>query len=315
MNKVSIIVPVYNTEKYIVKCVTSLVNQTYKNIEIILVDDGSSDDSIGIIKKNFNDERIVILRQDNQGSGQARNNGIKKASGDYLFFVDSDDFIAIDTIELMMNKMLEDNSDWAICDYYKYYDDNYMLHIANIPNYDPTNEKQAVISMPGAVCKLFKKEIFKKYKIEFLPGVYFEDNAIIPFVCAVSGKYSYIAKPLYYYYQREGSALNKDNYNLGYDKIFESLNNLSVKFNEYNLIDDYHDELEYIYIEYLLHAANLRFLKYGKKGNISTVSSIIKEKYPNYSKNKYYKKESLKYKIVCFLFYHKEITILKMILK
>ena len=315
MNKVSIIVPVYNTEKYIVRCVSSLVNQSYKDIEIILIDDGSSDNSIKLVEENFNDKRIIVLKQENQGSGQARNNGIKIASGDYLFFVDSDDFIANETLEIMLSKMIEEKTDWAICDYYKYFDENNKEDIASIPNYDKNNSKQTVISMPGAVCKLFKKEIFDKYKIEFLPGVYFEDNAIIPFVCAVSGKFSYIAEPLYYYCQREGSALNKDKYNEGYDMIFDSLSHLYSKFEQYNLLNDYQQELEYIYIEYLLHAANLRFLKYDKRANISRVSSEISRLYPKFYKNNYYQKESIKYKVVCNLFYYKMIGLLKLILR
>ncbi|MDO4379127.1 MAG: glycosyltransferase family 2 protein [Erysipelotrichia bacterium] len=124
MNKVSIIVPVYKVEPYILRCVDSLVNQTYKNIEIILVDDGSPDNSIDLVKENYNDERIVIVRQSNQGSGQARNNGIKRAVGQYLFFVDGDDFIEENTLELMINRLEEDNSSLVICDYYKYFTDD-----------------------------------------------------------------------------------------------------------------------------------------------------------------------------------------------
>lgn len=315
MNKVSIIVPVYNTKDYIIRCVDSLVNQTYKNIEIILVNDGSLDDSINLVNEKYDDDRIVIVNQENMGSGQARNNGIKKATGDYLFFVDSDDFIDKDTISIMMNKMINDKVNLVICDYYKYFSDDNKIHINNIPNYDCNNDKQSVIGMPGAVCKLFKKEIFDKYDIKFLPGVFFEDNAIIPFVCAVSGKYAYVNKPLYYYFQREGSALNKIEYNEGYEAIFDSLSYLYDKFNKYDMIEKYAQELEYIYIEYLLHASNLRFLKFNKLNNIKKVSIIMKEKYPNYRHNKYFKMENIKYRIVCNLFYKNKVKLLKLILK
>ena len=128
MNRVSIIVPVYNTKDYIIRCVDSLVNQTYKDIEIILVNDGSLDNSIDLVNEKYDDDRIVIVNQDNMGSGQARNNGIKKASGDYLFFVDSDDFIDKDTISIMMNKMINDKVNLVICDYYKYFSDVIMIN-------------------------------------------------------------------------------------------------------------------------------------------------------------------------------------------
>lgn len=315
MSKVSIIVPVYNAKDYILRCVDSLVNQTYKDIEIILVNDGSLDNSIELVNEKYDDDRIIIVNQENMGSGQARNNGIKKATGDYLFFVDSDDFIDKNTIMIMMNKMVSDKVNLVICDYYKYFDNQNKTHINNIPNYDSNNDKQSVIGMPGAVCKLFKKEIFDKYDINFLPGVYFEDNAIIPFVCAVSGKYAYVNKPLYYYYQREGSALNKIEYNEGYEAIFDSLNYLYDKFDKYDIINKYNQELEYIFIEYLLHASNLRFLKFNKLDNIKRVSRIMKEKYPNYKNNKYFKMENIKYRIVCNLFYKNKIKLLKLILK
>ncbi len=315
MSKVSIIVPVYNTKDYILRCVDSLINQTYKDIEIILVNDGSLDNSIELVNEKYDDDRIIIVNQENMGSGQARNNGIKKATGDYLFFVDSDDFIDKNTIMIMMNKMVSDKVNLVICDYYKYFDNQNKTHINNIPNYDSNNDKQSVIGMPGAVCKLFKKEIFDKYDINFLPGVYFEDNAIIPFVCAVSGKYAYVNKPLYYYYQREGSALNKIEYNEGYEAIFDSLNYLYDKFDKYDIINKYNQELEYIFIEYLLHASNLRFLKFNKLDNIKRVSRIMKEKYPNYKNNKYFKMENIKYRIVCNLFYKNKIKLLKLILK
>lgn len=315
MSKVSIIVPVYNTKDYILRCVDSLINQTYKDIEIILVNDGSLDNSIELVNEKYDDDRIIIVNQENMGSGQARNNGIKKATGNYLFFVDSDDFIDKNTIMIMMNKMLSDKVNLVICDYYKYFDNQNKTHINNIPNYDSNNDKQSVIGMPGAVCKLFKKEIFDKYDINFLPGVYFEDNAIIPFVCAVSGKYAYVNKPLYYYYQREGSALNKIEYNEGYEAIFDSLNYLYDKFDKYDIINKYNQELEYIFIEYLLHASNLRFLKFNKLDNIKRVSKIMKEKYPNYKNNKYFKMENIKYRIVCNLFYKNKIKLLKLILK
>ncbi|MDO4378581.1 MAG: hypothetical protein Q4C64_05450, partial [Erysipelotrichia bacterium] len=177
-----------------------------------------------------------------------------------------------------------------------------------------TNTKQSVIAMPGAVCKLFKRETFVKYELEFLPGRYFEDNAIIPVACALAGKFSYIQKPLYYYRQREGSALHAE-YNSGYEAIFDSLNNLYNKFVKYDIINEYANEVEYIYIEYLLHAANLRFLYFDKNENIEKVADVMHEKYPYYYKNKYFLKENIKYRIVCNLFYRRKTKILKLILK
>ena len=110
-------------------------------------------------------------------------------------------------------------------------------------------------------------------------------------------------------------SLNKIEYNEGYEAIFDSLSYLYDKFNKYDMIEKYAQELEYIYIEYLLHASNLRFLKFNKLNNIKKVSIIMKEKYPNYRNNIYFKMENIKYRIVCNLFYKNKVKLLKLILK
>lgn len=101
---ISIIVPMYNNEKYIKKCLNTLINQTYKNIEIIVVDDGSKDDSIKIVKK-IKDNRVILIKQKNSGANIARHNGIKNAKGEYCLFIDSDDWIELDTVEILVNKL------------------------------------------------------------------------------------------------------------------------------------------------------------------------------------------------------------------
>ena len=98
--KISIIIPVYNVENYLAECLNSVVNQTYRNIEIIIVNDGSTDNSFSIIQQyQLQDERIKIINQENQGLSAARNAGMKVASGEYLWFVDSDDYVAINACE------------------------------------------------------------------------------------------------------------------------------------------------------------------------------------------------------------------------
>ena len=312
MSKISIIVPVYGVEEYIVKCIDSLVNQTYKDIEIIVIDDGTKDNSIKLIEENFNDKRIKIYHKINEGAAIARNYGIKKATGEYIMFVDSDDYVDTSMIKDMYDMMIKEKTNLAICDYYKVTDK--QEHISIIPHYNKDNNKCSVISMPGPVCKLIKKELYDKYNIEFIKINCFEDNAIMPFVCAVSGSFSYIQKPYYYYVQRNGSALNKKYYDKHWEDIFDSLNYLYNKFIEYNLYDEYHSELEYIYIEYLLHAANLKFIDYpeGRK-NIKKVAKTMKEYFPKWRKNKYYKQESIKYKVMCNLLYYNYIWLINIL--
>ena len=313
MPKVSVIVPVYNVEKYIVKCIDSIVNQKLKDIEIIIINDGTKDNSIELIKQNFNDDRIKIFNKKNGGSASAKNYGMKKAQSEYIFFVDGDDFIE-ECLEEMYNKAKETDNDLVISDYYKYYEDETKELSSMIPFYEKNNKKCSIISMPGPVCKLIKREVIEKNNITFLENHCFEDNAIMPYLCAVCNDFSYIEKPFYYYLQREGSALNKKTYSKSWEDIFSSLENLYNRFKNANLLNDYYNELEYIYIEYLLHAANLKFIDYDEGiHNIKFVSKTIKEKFPTWRKNYYYKKTNLKYKIMVNLFYYNQINLIKLL--
>lgn len=116
MLDVSVIVPIYNDEKYLEECLDSLINQTLKNIEIICVDDGSTDSSLEILKKYAeHDNRIIVLQQSNQGAGVARNNGLAIAKGEYLFFLDSDDVFELNMCELMLNNARAHNLDVLVC--------------------------------------------------------------------------------------------------------------------------------------------------------------------------------------------------------
>jgi len=116
---ISIIVPIYNVEIYLEKCLNSIINQTYKNIEILLINDGSSDNSLRICKKyQKKDKRIVLINKKNGGLSSARNAGIDKASGNYLLFIDSDDYIEIDMIEKLYNNIKSNNADISICNFF-----------------------------------------------------------------------------------------------------------------------------------------------------------------------------------------------------
>lgn len=125
---VSIIIPVYNQELYIKACLDSVINQTYKNIEIIVINDGSTDNSLNILKEYKKiDKRIILINQKNQGVYKARCNGIKKANGKYITFLDSDDFIDLDFVEKLLKSAINDKADIVRCNF-KYYKDNKFIN-------------------------------------------------------------------------------------------------------------------------------------------------------------------------------------------
>ena len=168
---ISVIINVYNAEKYIEKCLDSVINQTYKNLEILIINDGSTDNSIKLCK-NYKDKRIKITTTKNMGLAASRNVGIESAKGDYLYFVDADDFIKEDTIEYLYNLSVKYNADVTttkcldIYNYdYKYQDEKESILVSD--GYEYLNRILLSIDRCGTTWnKLYKKELFDNLRFE-----------------------------------------------------------------------------------------------------------------------------------------------------
>ena len=165
---VSIIVPIYNVSEYLEKCIMSLVNQTYKNIEIVLVNDGSTDNSLDICKKyETEDKRVVLLNKANGGLSDARNYGIERAKGQYITCVDSDDYVTDDYVEFMYNNLQKDDADISICKHIVLFDNNTQISTATHKKYilNPKDTLEMLLYDEdmdvSAVAKLYKKELFE----------------------------------------------------------------------------------------------------------------------------------------------------------
>lgn len=169
-NLISIIVPVYNSEKYLEKCINSIINQTYKNLEIILVNDGSTDDSLSLCEKYAEkDTRIKVFSKNNGGLSSARNYGISKSNGAYIGFVDSDDYIELDMYESMMRCMLENSADIVVQPFIFHLSRNDKPQVIDTYNLISLDGKQAIVEMlrgkifAGQVCnKLFKRPLLNE---------------------------------------------------------------------------------------------------------------------------------------------------------
>lgn len=220
MDKISVIVPVYNVEKYIHKCVDSIINQTYENLEIILVDDGSPD-NCGKICDEYSkkDNRIRVIHKENGGLSSARNAGLDIATGEYIGFVDSDDYIATDMYEKLYECIQKEKSDMAICNFL-YVDESY-LPIEHL-NIDTSLKNETLknteiyykfLEHKGwyfitAVNRLYKKNIWSV--LRFPCGKQHEDEFTAHRIVGVCDTVSCIDDALYYYIQREGSITNVD---------------------------------------------------------------------------------------------------------
>lgn len=230
MDLISVIIPVYNVEKYIRECLNSVINQTYKNLEIILVDDGSQDKSGNICDEyKMKDDRIKVIHKQNGGLSDARNVGMKIAKGRYIQFIDSDDFIDKDMIEILYKIIIENDADISMCSNYilkenkRTSDSSGKMYIYNrIEALREILLDEKIRSY--AWNKLMKKELFTD--IEFPKGKVFEDILTIPKIFEKSSKIVYLDIPKYYYRQREGSILNKqtNELRLSYINAAEEIN-------------------------------------------------------------------------------------------
>ena len=309
MKKISVIVPVYNVEKYLDKCLTSLIKQTYKNFEIIVINDGSIDNSLAICNKYANKyDNVKVYDYKNAGVAHARNVGIKKATGDYLLFVDSDDYIDEKLLE-NINEFLKKNDCDIVCfDMYKVVNNvNTYYHTSNSLVKD--NIKRYIIGDSGPCNKLIKKKLFNNLK--FMEKIYYEDLATMPILALYTNKIEFLEEPLYYYVQRDNSIMHQKKFSEKLLDIFTSLDNV------YEVYDgNYKDEIEYLYITHLLRSASMRFLEYDDtKEYLKEINDIIRTRFPNWKKNKYLKLSSFKLKIICYLAYNKKYRLLKILMK
>lgn len=213
MKKVSVIIPVYNVERYLARCIDSCINQTYNNVEIICVNDGSTDGSLNILEHyKILDSRIQIINKENGGLSSARNAGVAASVGDYILFVDSDDFISCDAVEHLVRNAERNSSDVVIFDYFYAHVDRSMRKILTIIEWNDKRyenksfnlsnvDKSAYLLIPVAAwCKFYRTEYLKENNITFFEGVIFEDVDYNAKVLSKAERITYVNEPLYHYY-------------------------------------------------------------------------------------------------------------------
>ena len=262
MPKVSVIVPIYNVEKYLEKCINSLLSQTLEDIQIILVNDGSKDNSGNIAKEyeKNNKNRVIYVEKENGGLSDARNYGLKYATGDFIAFLDSDDYIEKNAYEEMYNKAIEENADYVECDFIWEFPNK-----IRVDKQYPYKNKKEMLSFVRVVAwnKLIKRQLITDNNLEFPKGLRYEDveftYKLIPFI----NKFAYVDKPFIHYVQREGSIANVQNERTA--EIFTVLDNVIEFYKKNNIYEEYRNELEYNYARYLLCSSLKRMCKIKDK--------------------------------------------------
>lgn len=242
--KISIIVPAYNIESYIEKCLNSIINQTYKELEIIVVNDGSTDHTPDIINRiAMIDKRIIVIHKPNGGLSSARNAGLDRTTGDYIGFVDGDDFIAEDMYELLLKNMMNTDSEISICKVQRIYknhfikesDSNKQVVLNNVEGLRSLLE--GTIIHHYAVDKLYNKRLFET--IRYPEGKIFEDVFTTYKLFAQSKRTVYCDASKYFYVQRANSILRKS-FNEKKLEYLEAVNEMAIFINEnYKELSDY----------------------------------------------------------------------------
>lgn len=303
MKDISIIIPAYNAENYLVKCLNSLVNQTKKEIEIIIVNDGSTDRTKDIADrfKNKYPDLVKVISQSNQGQSVARNVGIENAEGKYIGFVDCDDYVSKDMFQKLYEKATENDYDIVACNVDCIYP-NKEVKIKSgieedIKNISIEEKKKLFLNMYAVIWnKIYKKEIFENKDLLFEPGIWFEDvlflHKLIPNIksCACVEDY------LYKYIQRKTSVTYT--YSERLSNIHIVMEKILKYYEDNDLYQEYKDELEYMYVRYMLATYVKRLAKTKDKKKfdegVSFVIKNVKEKFPNYKKNKHIKEKGFK---------------------
>lgn len=317
MVEISVVVPVYNAKKYIKKCVDSLKKQTYKHFEVVFVDDGSTDCSKEMIENAWQDCSISmqIITKENGGQGSARNVGIKAASKEFICFVDIDDYVSDRLLETLVNKQENSNADIVWCDAFIVRDDKVIGTLKQSELYNAEEEKHYYLNNASPWRKLIRTSLIKDNDLYFPNIRFYEDVAIVPNYGAYAKVIEYVDEPLYYYVLHQGSTMHQKKYDQRLECVFEALHYLRKKTALANKLELFNDELEYIYIDHLLHAASLRFFAFTQgKEQLDKVIEVMKANYPTWQRNPYFSTRDWKYKLVCKLFYKKQYWILKLLL-
>ena len=318
--KLSIIVPVYNTSKYLKKCLDSLVNQTLEEIEVIVVNDGSTDNSVDIIKsyeKKYKN-KMVFLDKKNGGQGSARNLGIKYAKGEYIGFVDSDDFVDLKMYEEMYEVAKSNKSDIVICNTTDFYEKDNSEEVTSLAFNNNVNNKEAIIKcVPCILNKIYKKDLLVKSEFKFNESIWYEDLSYSIIMLMNAKKINYIEDPFYYYLHRNTSTMNNNNAqkNLNIIKAYDEL----VKYaKENNLYKKFKDELDYILLkEVYISTINRVIRTSNKRSEKLKIIKEIRSYYNSYSigKTKYFKKLPKSHRMSYYLIKFKMYSLIYIIFK
>ena len=279
MLDISVVIPVYNVELYIEKCVKSVENQTCQEYKMILVDDGSTDESgklcDSLAQKN---DRITVIHQENRGLGGARNTGIRHCDTEYILFLDSDDYIHPQLLEKCMDTVKKNNCDIVLFDAVSVDENGNTQTVYSDPvavnKLLSQEEKNSIPKNPTACDKLYRTSLFKDNNIFFPEKVWYEDLRTTPKILLFADRVMRIeSEPLYYYLQRSDSIMHTPNYERIVNERTAAINDLTDYYKAHNLYDEYEDMLNFVMIYHGFLLPGLEM--YRKAGNYKKYLDVL----------------------------------------
>ena len=294
-NLVSIIVPAYNVERYLEKCLTSLVSQSYRNIEVIVVNDGSTDSTQKIVD-DFSLKYPSIIKsfeKMNGGIADTRNFGLSKVKGEYFTFLDSDDYMENDTIERMLNVALEKGSDIVFSDFWWTFASKEVLGSEGC--YE--DNREMLVKMFATLWnKLYRTDFIRALNFNFPTGYRYEDASFLYKMVPHVKRWDYVQSPFVHYVQRKGSITHNHNERVK-DMIFV-FNDLIEYYEKNQLLDSYYKEIEFLFVRFFLGNSFLRSTqiknRLDRKETLKLSYSLLKQRFPNWKDNTYLKNGGLK---------------------
>ena len=307
----SVIIPVYNAEKYLFSCLKSVfkaVALSKVSTEVILVDNDSTDGSLLAAKKFAKEAplKIQVLECHTKGAAAARNYGVSKASGKYIWFVDADDKISDHSIKLLVCEAEKTRADIVMMGTTRIYPDGHSDYLSAVKPSEPNYKSRFVRYGAGPWQFLFLRSWWTSHGFSFKEGIIHEDMEMISSLILYTDRFSAVDKPLYIYYQNDDSVLHKASWDPHYLDIFPALSGLFTRFKEAGAVEKYHDELEWFFIWNLLIDSSRDFAKF-REGRVGFKKSreILKKYFPNWRKNRFLREKPLKLRIRVKLNYRK----------
>ncbi len=304
MPKYSLIIPFYNVKDYILECAKSIYKQKYDNFEAIFVNDGSKDETDSILEKylnKINDKRFKKYTKKNGGVASARNYGLKHAKGDYVFFIDSDDFLDTNALLKINEEIEKTNPDILIMDFYEYFKKDNMRRCSGLYDLDTDDiTKKCLLSPPAPWNKVIKRSLLIENNVLFPTDLWYEDLATTTKLYIYTNNIKHLDMPLYYYRQLPNSAVNKIDV-----KIMDMIDILSIIYDFYednSKLDYYYNEIEKTFIYNCYFAIN-KFSKSNienKENYQKKIIEFLNNHFKNWKKNKYLKQERMATRILLY---------------